>query len=190
MAKVKGSALVEVVKFLRSQGEAGRRGTPEAQRHYLEERVLPASWYPEEDLLALLRAMVQFLPGDRESALANAGRFSARTHSEGVYAHLLAPTDDPLSLPRRGFALWASQHDSGKMRVELDGAAGARIELSDFALPSREMCLVLGGYCEEMMRLAGLAVTEVREVSCRLDGAPRCAYVARWQPNPALPSRS
>ena len=97
MAKVKGSALVEVVKFLRSQGEAGRRATPEAQRHYLEERVLPASWYPEQDLLVLLRAMVQFLPGDRESALANAGRFSARTHSEGVYAHLLAPTDDPLS---------------------------------------------------------------------------------------------
>jgi hypothetical protein len=180
VAKAKGSALVHVVKFLRSQGEAGRGALPPALHAYLETRILPASWYPEEDLLGLLRAMSALLPGEPHDALRQAGRFTARVQSEGVYAHLFEKTDDPLSLPRRGFALWASQHDTGRMSVELDGDRRARVEVHEFALPSRELCGILTGYAEEMLRLAGLPVIEAREESCCLDGAPLCAWSVRW----------
>ena len=47
MAKVKGSAILESVRILRRNKDAARKHLAPELQHYLSERVLVASWYPE-----------------------------------------------------------------------------------------------------------------------------------------------
>jgi hypothetical protein len=179
MAKAKGSALVEAVRFLRRQREAARQVLPEALHPYLETRIQLAAWYPEEDLLGLIRALAKLLPGDPREALVAAGQATARQQSEGIYAHLLGPAEDRLSLARRGFALWASQHDSGRLAIAFQGEGVVEVELRDYALPSPEMCLILEGYIDGMLRFAGLGVEGVAKDCCRVGGAATCRWTVR-----------
>jgi len=176
MAKAKGTTIVELVRFLRRHREASLAALPEPLRHYLDERVHPSSWYPEEDLLGLARVVAPMLPsvvGDPYQAM---GRATARGHLEGAYAHLVAGAESPLAIPARAFALWATMHDSGRLETIVEASDALRVELSDFGLPSREMCAIVGGYLAEALRLLGLGSTRADELACRLDGAPRCAW--------------
>jgi hypothetical protein len=182
MAKAKGTTLLTLVKFLRSQREAARERLSPGLHHYLEEQIQPALWYPEEDLLALMRAMLELLPLSREEALAQMGRTIAREHLEGVYGHLRVEELSRLStLARMSYALWASMHDTGKLAARLEGETGAIFELRDYGLPSPEMCTIMSAYFSETLRVAGVVDVDVRELECRLDGAPVCRWEASWQ---------
>jgi len=181
MANAKGTALVDAVKFLRSQREAARKVLPEALHGYLTERISEGRWYPEEHLLELLRAMVQLIPKPRTETLELLGRASARIHLDGVYEHL-APTSDRLAIPRRVFALWSTMHDTGRMSAHPLGETGMRLELADYALPSREMCTLLCGYHLEAFRDSGLPGLAVAEADCRCNGAALCAWEVSWKP--------
>jgi hypothetical protein len=191
MARAKGAALVGAVKWLRHGRAAALRALPARLHHYLEKRIQLASWYPEEDLLELIRAVARTLPASGGDLYEPMGRFSAREQLSGVYHHLLAGGDQ-FSLPRRGLVLWQSQHDSGRLSMTIEAPGSARVEVVDFALPSREMCGVLRGYTAEMFAMADLKVLAVEQSTCRLDGADRCSWRVRWTPTQAgaaLPSR-
>jgi hypothetical protein len=109
------------------------------------------------------------------------GRFSARDQLAGVYRHLLEGGDE-FSLPRRGLVLWQSQHDTGRLSMTIEGPGAARIDVVDYALPSREMCAILLGYTAEMFAMAELKEPSVRKQTCRLDGADRCSWRCSWTP--------
>lgn len=184
MARAKGAALVGAVKWLRTSRDAALKALPPKLHHYLDDRIQIASWYPEDDLVALIRALGSLLPVAAGSVYEEMGRFSARDQLAGVYRHLLEGSD-AFSLPRRGLALWQSQHDSGRLVMTISETGSARIEVVGFALPTREMCGVLLGYTGEMFAMAGLKDTRVRKASCRVDGADRCAWQCTWTPAPA-----
>ena len=182
MAKAKGTTLLTLVKFLRSQREAARERLSPDLRHYLEEQIQPALWYPEADLLALIRVMLELLPLSQEKALAQIGRTIAHEHLEGVYEHLRVEDRAGLAtLGRRSYALWASMHDTGRMVARLEAEARASFELRDYGLPSPEMCTIMGAYFCETLRMAGAVDPEVRKLECRLDGAPTCRWEASWR---------
>ena len=182
MAKAKGTTLLTLVKFLRSQGKTVRERLSPDLHHYLEERIQPALWYPEEDLLALIRAMLELIPLSRGEALAEMGRTVAREHLEGVYEHLRVDERSGLAtLTRRSYALWASMHDTGRMVARLEGESRASFELCDYGLPSPEMCAILSAYFSETLRMAGVVDPEVREIECRGDGALTCRWEASWR---------
>jgi len=190
MANAKGASLVGAVKWLRRERKAALRALPERLHHYLEKQIQLASWYPEEDLLGLIRGVAKTLPAAGGDVYEQMGRFSAREQLAGVYRHLLEGGDE-VSLPRRGLVLWQSQHDSGRLGMTMEGPGVARVEIVDFALPSRELCGVLRGYTAEMFAMADLKGLGVEESSCRLDGADRCAWRIRWTPvRPAAPAAS
>jgi hypothetical protein len=181
MAKAKGTTLLTLVKFLRSQGKAARERLSPDLHHYLEEQIQPALWYPEADLLALIRAMVELLPLSREEALAQMGCTVAREHLEGVYEHLRVEVESGLTtLTRRSYALWASMHDTGTLAVRLESETRASFELPDYGLPSPEMCTILTAYFSETLRMAGIVDPEVRKLECRGDGDPTCRWEASW----------
>jgi hypothetical protein len=184
MANAKGTALLDAVKFLRSQREAARKVLPPALHGYLEERISVARWYPEEHLLELLRAMLPLIPKPRTEVLESLGRVSARIHLGGVYEHLAVGSDRG-AIPRRVFTLWATMHDTGKMSVVSAGETKLRLELSDYALPSREMCTLLRGYHLESFQSAGLPSLSVAEVGCRCNGDPLCAWEVEWKDAPS-----
>jgi hypothetical protein len=181
MAMAKGASLVAAVRWLRHDREAGLRALPAHLHHYLDERIQVASWYPEQDLLELIRAIARFLPVGGGEVYEQMGRFSARDQLAGVYRHLLEGGDE-FSLPRRGLVLWQSQHDSGRLSMTIEGPGVARIDVFDYALPSREMCGILRGYTAEMFAMAELKEPSVREQACRLDGADRCSWRCTWTP--------
>jgi hypothetical protein len=179
VAKVKGTNLIGAVKFLRRHKEQARRALAAPLHHYLEERILPTSWYPEEDLVALVRAMAPLFGELSADAFEQMGRAAVREHMEGVYEHLLK--GDRLTLARRVSALWQTQHDTGRLSLVPTGRGRARYELADYGHPSREMCATIRGYLLEALERSGFAGVEIEKTRCVLDGAERCVWECRWQ---------
>lgn len=183
MAHAKGTALVASVRFLRKQRMEAMRVLPGYCHKYLNERVLESIWYPEEDLLELIRAVAALLPMDGESALQMVGRGSVMAHKEGSYRSLHEAADIT-ALPRRVIALWGTQHDTGEMRMILNAPPaepGGLLVLKDFAAPSREMCTVLLGYLAESLLNIGVKEPHVDKSACVLDGHPQCEWIFRYE---------
>jgi hypothetical protein len=179
MAKVKGSALAGAVRFLRSRREEAEARIPVDLRHYLDERIQLAAWYPEEDLVDLIRVLLDLLPAERDAALEEMGRQTARQHMEGAYGHLIEG-GDPANLRIRAAALWSSMHDSGRMEVTDQAPGRVRLELSGYGHPSEELCKISRGYILEVLRLNGIPARAEKR-SCAVAGDPACAWDFTWQ---------
>jgi hypothetical protein len=179
MAKVKGAAIVDSVRFLRRHKDEARKHLPEALHHYLGERVLAASWYPEEDLVPLVRAMARIQRVSDAVWFEKAGRLSAQAHAHGVYKHLAAGDRD--SLTRRALVLWSSQHDTGEMEMEAEASGKVRVALRNFGLPSREFCTLNAGYIAATFELSGCEGVIVEKQSCCVDHAPACTWLVSWK---------
>lgn len=183
MAKAKGTTLISAVRFLRKNKQQARERLPESLHHYLEERVVESRWYPEEDLLGLLQALVQMVPGPRSEVLARLGAQSARDHLEGVYSHLSGA--DRASIAVRAVALWSSQHDSGHFEVQREAPGVRRMIVRDYAFPSETMCGILGGYLAETLRVEGATDVRVSKEACLVKGEPECV----WRLHYSMPGR-
>jgi hypothetical protein len=183
VAKAKGTTILTLVKYLRSQREAAHERLSPDLRHYLDEKIQPALWYPEQDLLDLIRVMLELVPVPRDEALVSMGRGVAREHLEGVYGHLRVGGlggSDLVALARSSFALWATMHDTGRLVARVEEKGNATFEICDYGLPSPEMCTILTAYFCETLRMAGAGDPEVHEVECRVDGAATCRWEASW----------
>jgi predicted hydrocarbon binding protein len=179
MASVKGSAIVAAVRMLRANKDAARTALPPELHHYLSTRVLTASWYPEADMVALARATAKVMGEPEETFYEQAGRFVAHTHAEGVYRHLVRDAESQ-SLSRRALVLWSSQHDTGTMDMEILDENEARLMLRGFEVPSREACLINGGYLAAAFEIAGYENVHVEKQHCCVDGAAECVWSVRW----------
>jgi len=172
MAKAKGTTLVGAVKFLRSRKEGAREKLAPELHHYLEERISSAQWYPEADLLGLIHAVLDLLPGGREAALEQMGRYTASIHSEGIYAKLMEHGTNANS----AFALWSTMHDTGELISTPLDEGQVRIELRDYACSSPEFCAITQAYIEETFRLGGRSAHMQKE-HCRCRGDAVCSWL-------------
>jgi hypothetical protein len=177
-AQTKGTNLIDMVRFLRKQRDAARRLLPESLHRYLDQRLNVAAWYPEEDMIGLVRALARLLPGSGEDALVTIGRLNARMHLQGTYAHLLSDAR-PEALPVRAVALWRTMHDTGDFSLAVDGDT-AEARLSGYGHPSAEMCTMLGAYLLELFAMAGVRDAKVEEVACCRKGASACRWQLEW----------
>jgi hypothetical protein len=178
MARVKGAAIVDSVRYLRRHKQEARSLLPPALHHYLSKRVLLASWYPEEDLVPLVRAMAHIQGEPEDAFFEKAGRLAAYAHAQGVYRHLVDGARD--SLARRAFVLWTSQHDTGSMEMAAELASEVRVVVRDFAAPSREFCGINAGYIAATFEIGGCEQVRVQKESCCVDGDSECAWMVRW----------
>ena len=178
MAKAKGISLVDMVKFLRSRREDALPLLPAKLRRYLDEKINIAQWYPEEDMIALVRVLVKLMPPTSEPALRVIGRLNARFHVSGAYSHLFADADVQ-RLPLRARSLWKAMHDTGDLRMVV-GDAEAEVEISGYGYPSPEMCEMIQPYLEELFLSAGLKRVEIVKRSCCRAGAQACRYYVSW----------
>jgi len=187
-ARTKGTNLIDMVKTLRTHREKSRELLPERLHHYLDEHLNVAAWYPEEDMIELVRVLAQLIPGSREEALVLIGRLNARMHLQGTYAHLLVDAQ-PDTLPIRAVALWQTMHDTGKFRLTIEkGRAEAR--LSGYGHPTPEMCTMLGAYLLELFEIAGLKDPTVDELWCCRLGARDCCWRIEWTPEHEDPAHT
>jgi hypothetical protein len=179
MGKAKGTTLINAVKVLRSDKDAARAALPEHLHKYLENRILPFSWYPEEDVLAILRALAKLIPNPEMDIYEFMGRTLARTDLEGVYAHLLHPGDPRSSLHETAI-IWGLYHDTGREVVVDSGDNSVVTEISGYKHPSRETCRVVAGWNAELAVMAGGKNVKAVHKECVLDGAKACRFEVSW----------
>ncbi len=180
MARAKGTTLTGFVKFLRVRREQALKVLPPVLHHYLNEPILDSQWYPEEDLLEIIRASAALLTGDRTQILERFGQIAAKDHLEGIYSHLKG-NPDVLALPRRVFALFASQHDTGKMKMRITGDKEGVLTLEEFGCPSAEVCDILTGYLREVLIGAGLKNPTVHKKTCIVMEDSICTWSFTWE---------
>lgn len=180
MGRAKGSGFVLVVRFLRTQRERALVVLPPDLHHYLDIRILESSWYPQDDHLGLIRAAARLVGGHSQQTLEMFGRMAAQQHLEGIYAHL-KPESDPLALPRRAFALWSSLHDSGQLKMKVEGEKQACLRVDGYATPSLETCHMTSGYIAEVCERSTMRDPAVRKTGCDLAGDEACIWEVRWR---------
>jgi len=185
VARVKGSSILNAVKALRMKKDESRANLSRELHHYLEDRVLISSWYPEEDLLGLLKALVKILPDPGMDVYEFMGLMSARTDLSGVYSNMFRPGDPAGSL-KRGSVIWQSHHDTGKLEIVVASQESAVLRLAGFALPSREICGTIKGWIREHITTAGGRDVVVIKSRCVVKGDPECLFEANWH----LPARA
>ncbi len=181
MARIKGVAMLNCVKALRSRKEQVRPLLPPHLRWYLDERIMVSGWYSEEDQLELIRALAQVLPAQGMDVYEFMGRFTAQRDLVGLYGHMLK-TGNPRATLQRGPAIWKAYHDTGTLGVEFTGPAMALLALSDYGLPTSEMCRLLLGWYGELVRMTGASDVEITETHCRLRGEASCVWEVKWNP--------
>jgi hypothetical protein len=175
MAHAKGTVVVEAVKALQAQGERGTSLLPPKLAHYLEQRIVLASWYPLEDYAEILRTMMK-CAGGRLNPCEKMGRDAARAHMEGTYSRFNKTADRKAS-----FTLLTSMYDTGELRVVERDAGHAVVELLNFALPTREICDTFTGYQAERMSILGFEDVQVHHTKCRVIGAVSCIWELSWK---------
>jgi hypothetical protein len=183
--QTKGTNLIDMVKFLRKQRDAARGLLPGRLHRYIDERLNVSAWYPEEDMVGLVQALVKLMPGPPEDALVRIGRLNARMHFQGTYAHLLSDAR-PAVLPGRAVALSKTMHDTGDFRLAVE-RDHAEARLSGYGHPTAEMCVLLGAYVLELFALAGVSDAKVEEVACCRRGALDCRWRIAWPAPPEPP---
>ena len=177
MAKAKGTVVVEVVKTLRRNRERALELLPAKLHHYLQERIVVASWYPLDDYLVMLRAVGRIMsPKGGMSVFETMGREAARTHMDGTYSRLKNATNRQAS-----FTLLSSMYDSGELRVLEREPGHAVLEFVGFAQPARELCETFTGYQLERMSIQGFEDVQVKHTRCRGDGQPACIWEVSWK---------
>jgi len=181
MGKVKGSALEGAVRFLAAQREAAEPLLSTELLHYLDESVASSAWYPEEDLVEVIRVMLRLMPGTREQILLDMGRATARAHKTGIYGHLIED-GGPRNLGIRAFTLWTAMHDTGEMHVVDQSVGSMRLRLSGYAHPSDELCRISCGYILEVLAQNGIDA-EVTKHGCAARGDEACVWDFVWDPD-------
>jgi uncharacterized protein (TIGR02265 family) len=177
--KVKGVNMLALVKLLRKAGtETAMKVVPPAYQHYLQERILISSRYPESDHVELLRAASRLMPPKPEPWVVM-GHHSARSDLDGVYKAHLRPGDPTRTLQSAG-ALWRNYHDSGEMTVSFPSQRSALLELRKFVAPARELCRINVGYFEEIALMAGAREARCVERGCVLERATECSWTLDW----------
>jgi hypothetical protein len=154
MAKVKGTGMLHVVKALRVRRNHVEALLPERLRHYLEEKILVASWYPAEDLLDLLRTLVHFVPKGIGNAWWWMGEQGARSDLAEVYAAMVQKGNAWATMQRLP-RLWRLYHDAGKVEVGVAGSTRAQVILTEVAFVQEDFGQLVAGYLCQMLRTVG-----------------------------------
>jgi hypothetical protein len=179
MPSVKGSNVLGAVKMLRANRERAEKLLAPQHHHYLHERIMVASWYPEADQLELLRAVAAMLPLAPDPWM-TMGRIAARGDLSSLYSYLVRPGDLKDTL-RAATALWQTFHDTGELKIVLEAPGRAIATVRNYGASTREMCRVIGGYVTEVATVAGARDVATSKLSCTHDGAPQCSWRMIWR---------
>ena len=196
----KGTGFLHVVEELRRLPDVRRR-VPKDLWHYLDETVLPSSWYPERHYALLLHALVSALD-PREAGGApwsHLGRLSARQDlardsssvtpppgesgppsraGSGYYRQFVKSGPiDPGAFFLRVKKLWQLRHDTGSLevtRLSLDPPR-VKLRLDGFRFGEAGMAELQTAYVLEFGRLSGIAM-HGRLTSSRATGTTEWEY--------------
>lgn len=176
--RTKGTHFLHVIKVLRANRQRAVESLSPHLCHYLDERILPSSWYSSDDHLELLRVVAKMMPKGADPWI-TMGRGSARMDLEGAYKHHFRFQHPEMTL-RVLPAVWKSTHDSGKFVNQFHGAGEASFKLIDYPVVTDEICRITTGYVLEALCLSGANTPHVEHITCVAAKASCCTWIARW----------
>jgi hypothetical protein len=178
MGKTKGTAFVHLVRMLRAQRAGAKAILPPDLLHYLDERILVGSWYPDDDVQRVLRYFIE-LVGGGDIAWERAGAMLARNDLAGVYANVLGPGATVEEVLTRISGLWHNYHDTGEeLATFMPG--NCKIEIRGLTIKSADYCRLIGAYNAELIHLAGGRVLAMRKLSCTSRSNRSCIWEYDW----------
>jgi hypothetical protein len=178
-AKARGTSVSRAVRFLRTLKEDAHAILPGSLHRYLEQQVMADEWYPEKDLLGLIRGCIELIDLPDALALNDMGKWTAREHYVQAYPDL-AKQPEPQQFIKRLEQLWHHNHDSGRLTFAVTAPVKGSVEVEGFEYPSAEMCIIHGAYYAEMLKLAGWGDVNLRRHECVLQGNSLCRWDLRW----------
>ncbi len=185
MAKVKGSALVARVNFLRDQCTPEQQGQVKALlseelNQLLELGAFASQWYPLQYLVDISRALDQVKGRGDGALILEMGRQSAHEAVRGIYK-IFFKFGSPEFVIQRAAQVWSRYYDSGQLQVDVLEKGRVQVALSDFDTPIHEHCLAVSGWIRGMLEASGGKNVDTKIVQCRKQGARVCSFEARWQ---------
>lgn len=176
MAKTRGTAILQLVKMLRSQREAAERILDPALHHYLSDEISRVNWYPEEEYLALITAAVRLIPDSKIDVWEAFGRAAANHDLTTVYRGMVVRNRGLLEALKSMKDIFHLYHDTGHMVISGDEQR-ATADLLDYASVSAGHCRFLDGYLREHLKISLGRELDVREIACTAGGAAQCRRV-------------
>ena len=166
-----------MIRLLEEHGDPAR--LPEPLKLYVERQVLVASWYPEEDFIALLQELSRWAPSREKDPWLWMGRAVAHVDLLQIYSSMVQK-GSPMGTLQRLPRLWRLYHDSGRADIGLVDDHRAQIQVADYAFADEHFCRWMKGYLAEMLYIGGARVAKVKSLRTgSLDKPAR--WIAQWQ---------
>jgi uncharacterized protein (TIGR02265 family) len=185
VAKVKGTLVVTLVKFIRANGLAPDdvlARLPPADRERLEGILLPSAWYSAESVSRLVDAVVAAVAkGRKTECLIEMGYFSARTNlgPNGVRRAYVRERD-PHHVLAAISRIYRTVYSVGTRSYERTGDRSAIIR-GHGTRAAHDSCHWLTGWLRGVVELSGGTDVHVVESQCEGFGAPHCEYKVDWK---------
>lgn len=172
-ARAKGTAVVQCVKALRAMPQRARQVLPARLHHYIDERILVSSWYPEADYLALITALTQILPAPRGvDVWEHLGVVSAQHDLTTVYRGLLRG-GDLMATVRAARDLFRIYHEPVTIDIEVEGDR-ILLDVLEYTSMSAGHCRFITAYMKTHAKMTLDRPVQLTETLCRSRGDDRC----------------
>ena len=170
--RVKGTAVLQAVKTLRSMGELARQHVPPSLQSYLVDRIIVSSWYPERDFIGLIGVVTSLMPvTDGSDVWELCGRLAA-THDLGNVYKGMVRGETLMRTVKVATDLWKLYYDVGRHVLSGDDTR-VLIDSYDYAAPAG-YCRFVSGYLREHLRLSTGKSYQVRDTLCTAKGDDHC----------------
>jgi hypothetical protein len=186
--KAKGIIIAQHVRILRkAKNERLLQGLSPEHRQMLASRILPSSWYPYDFYAATLDIIYRRIAGGEPESARNMGQFVATLTLQEQYS-LFLKAGNPAETLRLFPSIWHNFFNFGKTACRMpDGASDAEspksvvMDLSEFPDIPRALCLIMQGFLEKTVELAGGVDPAVHELTCATRGDSSCGCQVEWR---------
>jgi hypothetical protein len=185
MARVRGSLLVAIVKYLRHTGRWNE--VPDDVKLQIGNRVSLTNWYRADTYLVLVKLLAEVL-NEQRARLPNLQpgqdiwEYMGGQWVDSYLEH--APIDLTKQTPERAltnfYGFWKLRYDSPPPDLKLS-AGSAEIELREHVVVAAEHCSMMKGAIEKLLTVTGAHGVRVSEPRCQARKDDFCQWQVSWR---------
>lgn len=187
MARVKGIALLGLVKYIKKYSKERGKNLDEVLKLMTEEdqkifsqKILSSEWYPYSTYINLGNIVDRVFGKGDHSLSREIGKLSARTDLQGVYRIFLT-FFNPKTVVKKVSNIWGSYYDAGELEIIEFKPGRLVFHLKNFPDIGKFHCKNIEGWNEGFLEMAGYKEAKVTETKCQTEGAPYCEFVLTWK---------
>jgi hypothetical protein len=136
------------------------------------------AWYPFDAFVDLNLCAVRVFEVDELPTVL--GAYAAEANVPTLYK-LFFKLGSPAYVLSKAAMLWHVHHDTGRAELLLLEDGWYEYRIHEFGSPNAMLCRSLQGFIRRTLEMAGAKNVELSKEQCAADGAPYCAFRARWR---------